>query len=242
MNINLGGLKQDYSYLFSGMNGTKNNGNLFSSINLSDYNSIKTGSYGKLLKAYYKKEDTDTSNDTATKKPSVGKVEESSAKELKEVQIEANALRDSAGALMQKGSKSVFRNEDMDKVYSAVSDFVNDFNAVVEKGVKSDSKAIIRGAEGLVTLAKDYEEELNQMGITVDKNSKLTLDKNTFMNADISKVKNLFNGQNSFSYLTSMRAVSIGNTAYSESNKSSLYTGEGNYSNLTTGDLFNSII
>ena len=243
MNINLSGLKQDYSFLFSSMNGSKNNStNLFTSVNLSDYNSIKTGTYGKLLKAYYKKDDIEDTKDTTSKKPTTNKVNEPAAKELKEIQTEANGLRDSATALMQRGSKSVFKDEDMKKVYSAVSDFVNDYNSVIEKGAESDSKAIVRGAEGLVSLAGDYEKELNQMGITIDKNDKLSIDKDTFMKADINKVKDLFNGQNSFSYLTSVRAVSIGNTAYSESNKSNLYTGDGNYSTLTTGDLFNSII
>lgn len=240
--MNINGLKQDYSFLFSGLNGAKNSNNLFASINLSDYNSIKTGTYGKLLKEYYKKEDVDT-KDTTSKKDSVSKVENSSAKELKEVQTEANELRDSAAALMQKGGKSVFKDEDMKKVYSAVSDFVEDFNSVVKKGEDSGSKALIRGAEGLMKLAGDYEDELNKMGITIDtKDNKLSIDKDTFMKADVDKVKELFNGQNSFAYLTSLRAVSMGNTAYSESNQSSLYNGNGNYSVPSTGDLFNSII
>ena len=49
--------KNDYSYLFNSMNTSGSNSgsgsNLFNAINLSDYSSIKTGAYGKLLKAYY---------------------------------------------------------------------------------------------------------------------------------------------------------------------------------------------
>ena len=78
MNINFGGLKQDYSFLFSGLNSSRNSSNnLLTSINLSDYNSIKTGTYGKLLKAYYKKDDVDT-KDTSSKKnnTTVNKVDE----------------------------------------------------------------------------------------------------------------------------------------------------------------------
>lgn len=246
MNINLSGLKQDYSFLFSGLNSSRNSSNLLSSINLSDYNSIKTGTYGKLLKAYYKQDDSEvkdsTSKNDKTEKNDKTKTESTTAKELKEVQTEANELRDSAAALMQKGSKSVFKDEDMDKIYKAVSDFVDDFNTVVEKGENSGSKTLIRGAEGLVDLAGDYEKELNQMGITFDKDNKLSIDKDTFMKTDVSKVKELFNGQNSLAYLTSLRAVSMANTANSESNKSSLYTGDGSYSALSTSDLFNSII
>lgn len=239
--MNINGLKQDYSFLFSGLNNSASSNNLLSSINLSDYNSIKTGTYGKLLKAYYKQDEADV-KDTSSKKDKTNKTESTTAKELKEVQTEANELRDSATALMQRGSKSVFKDEDMDKVYKAVSGFVDDFNTVVEKGEKTGSKALIRGAEGLVDLAGDYERELNQMGITFDKDNKLSIDKDTFMKTDVSKVKELFNGQNSLAYLTSLRAVSMANTANSESNKSSLYIGDGSYSKLSTSDLFNSII
>ena len=141
MNINFSGLKQDYSFLFSSMSSSKSgSNNLFTSINLADYNSIKTGTYGKLLKAYYKKEDTD-STDTTSKKTSATTTEVSYAKELKEVQTDANALRDSASALMQRGSKSVFKDEDMKKVYTAVSDFVKDYNTLMESGTDSSSKA-----------------------------------------------------------------------------------------------------
>lgn len=239
--MNIGGLKQDYSFLFSGLNGRDNSSNLLASINLSDYNSIKTGVYGKMLKEYYKKDDTDT-KDTTSKNDSTGKVDSTSSKQLKEVQTQANELRDSATALMQKGSKSVFKDDDMSKVYSAVSDFVKDYNSVIEKGQESGSKSLIRNAEGLVDLAGDYEEELKKMGITIGKDNTLSIDKDTFMKTDIENVKNLFNGQNSFAYLASLRAVSMGNTAYSESNQSSLYTGNGTYATLSTDDLFNSII
>ena len=194
------------------------------------------------LKEYYKKDDVDT-KDTISKKDSVSKTESSYAKELKEIQTETNELRDSASALVQKGGKSVFKDGDMKKIYSAVSEFVEDFNSVVEKGEDSGSKALIRGSEGLMKLVGDYKDELNEMGITIDKkDNKLSIDKDTFMKADVNKVKELFNGQNSFAYLTSLRAVSIGNTAYSESNQSSLYTGNGNYTVPSTGDFFSSII
>ena len=47
--INVRNLKPDYSYLFQSMTG----GNSASLNFLSDYASIKNGSYGKLMKAYY---------------------------------------------------------------------------------------------------------------------------------------------------------------------------------------------
>lgn len=243
MNINLSGLKQDYSYLFSSMNSnsSKSSSNLLSSINLSDYNSIKSGAYGKLLKAYYKKTDTDTTDATA-KKEDKTKTETDLSKELKEIQTDADELKSSAAALMQRGSKSVFATGDTEKIYSAVSDFVDDYNALIEKGEDSTSSSVANGVNGMTRLVRDYEDSLKEIGITINKDNKLEINKDTFTNGDMKKAENLFQGNSSLSYLVSMRAVSIANTAYSESNKSSLYSGNGSYQSISTGDLFSSII
>ena len=45
--------RNDYSYLFNSMNSKAANSNGMYGINLSDYSSIKSGGYGKLMKAYY---------------------------------------------------------------------------------------------------------------------------------------------------------------------------------------------
>lgn len=242
MNINLSGLKQDYSFLFSSMNSSaKSSNNLLTSINLSDYNSIKSGTYGKLLKAYYKKESSDTSNSTSKKEDTV-KTDTKVSKELKEIQTQANTVRDSAAELMQKGSKSVFASDDMEKIYSAVANFADDYNALVKSGMDSSSDSVIKSTEGMIRLVKGYEDSLKEMGITIDKDYGLSIDKDTFVNTDKDKVQNLFNGNRSLSYLVSMRAVSIANTAYSESNRTNLYTNKGGYTAPSAGDLFSSII
>ena len=240
MGINLN-VKQDYSFLFSNLNGSNNSNNIFNSINLSDYNSIKTGTYGKLLKEYYKKVDTEET-DSTSKKNTVNKPDSEAIKELKQIQTDANALRDAAGKLMQRGSSSALGSDDMNKAYVAVKDFADKYNTLMEEGSESDSKSIKRTAEGMVDLMKDYEESLNEIGITIDKDNKLVVDKDTFMKSSMDNVQDLFRGSNSLSYLTSMRAVSISNTAYSESNQSNLYTGNGSYTAPNTGDMFNSVI
>ena len=240
MGINLN-LKQDYSFLFSNLNGKNNSNNIFNSINLSDYNSIKSGTYGKLLKEYYKKADTSETESTS-KKNSTNKMDSEAVKELKQIQTDADALRDSATKLMQRGSSSVLGSDNMEKAYAAVKEFADNYNTLMKEGSESDSKSIKRTAEGMVDLMKDYEKSLNEIGITIDKDNKLVVDKETFLKSSMDKVQDLFRGNNSLSYLTSMRAVTISNTANSESNKSNLYTGDGNYTSLTTGDLFNSIV
>ena len=240
MGINLN-VKQDYSFLFSNVNGSNNSNNIFNSINLSDYNSIKSGTYGKLLKEYYKKADTDEI-DSTSKKNTVNKSDSEAIKELKQIQTDGNALRDAASKLMQRGSSSALGSDDMNKAYAAVKDFADKYNTLMEEGSESDSKSIKRTAEGMVDLMKDYKESLNEIGITIDKDNKLVVDKDAFMKSSMDKVQDLFRGNNSLSYLTSMRAITISNTAYSERNKSNLYTGNGSYTAPSTGDMFNSII
>ena len=237
--------KQDYSILFSSLNSSSSkSSNSLYGINFADYASIKNGSYGKLLKAYYKQNSTSDSTSSATTVSSLSKtsVDATVKKELNDIQTYSNEVRDSAAALMEKGSKSVFKNEDMDKVYEAVSALTEDYNTLMEKGQASSSSSVTKSADSMAYMVKGYEDSLNEIGITIGKDNQLSIDKDTFMNADVDKVKSLFNGNSSLSYLISSKETAIGNTAYSESNKSTLYTANGTYSNLSTGDLLNGIV
>lgn len=247
MNVNFGGIKQNYSFLFSNNNKNSNtNDNLFNSINLSDYNSIKSGSYGKLLKEYYKKGDIEIP--VNSDKSSVNKIEDTEKKALKEIEKESKELKNSSNKLMQKGKDSVFSEEAEkdtkyeEKLYTAVNNFVEDFNSVVEKSKESGNKVIKRTAEGLTTLAKDYEKELKEIGITFDKNNKLTIDKDTFSKADTDKVKDTFNGDKSFSYLTSVRAMTISSEANREGSKLNFYNNTGNQYSYNNNNFLNMII
>ena len=68
MSIRITG-RTDYSALFSSLNGGKSTGIGGGSYSLADYASIKNGSYGKLMKAYYGKNKTALSDAaSATKK------------------------------------------------------------------------------------------------------------------------------------------------------------------------------
>ena len=85
------------STLFSGMNSS---GSSFSGL-LGEYNQIKNGTYGKLLKAYYKKYNADGSTKSDTTDKITNKVKTSSdtvdtAKELETVKDSATALQDAA--------------------------------------------------------------------------------------------------------------------------------------------------
>ena len=99
------------STLFSGMNSSRST---FSGL-LGEYNQIKNGTYGKLLKAYYKKYNADGSTKGDTTDKITDKVKKSSdtvdtAKELNTVKDSATALQNAAMKLaaVKSGSSSLY--------------------------------------------------------------------------------------------------------------------------------------
>lgn len=210
-------IKQDYSYLFSSFNNSNNNNNSFYGINLSDYASIKNGSYGKALKAYYKEQNSDDKNNvTNNNSESTNKTESSEnivvKQEILDIQKHNDELQSSANKLLQKGTSSLFKAEykdaDKEALYKAVSDFVSDFNTLSEKGSFSSFGSIARMSQRMEDTASDYKKALEGIGISLDK-GKLSINKDSFMKADMEQVKELFNDRDSFGHFVSQRTESI---------------------------------
>ena len=125
-------------YLFGGAQ-TPATGGGFS---LSDYASIKNGSYGKLVKAYYAKQDAD--------KMSSGK---DSVQKSTLMKTGADALKKSADALSnaslwekkkitkkdeKTGEETEVEDYDWEAITKAVKSFVEDYNDVIEKSGESN--------------------------------------------------------------------------------------------------------
>lgn len=245
--------RQDYSYLFQSM--TTSRGNSLGNLNfLSDYASIKNGSYGKLMKAYYAKDAADkvasTGKDTETKKKSISTAADS-AKTLSEIEKAADAMKESADSLLVKGSKSVFRKKnekatvseeyDTDAIYKAVSGFVTDYNDLLSKTSAASSKNLQSKADMLAAVTSANAKLLSRVGITVNSDSSLSLDEEVFKKSDMGTVKNLFGTTGAYGYKVSAQASMIDYTAAKESTRSNTYTANGTYSNVySAGNILNS--
>jgi len=235
--------KTDYSYLFSSLNtSSKNNvgGNSF----LIDYAMIKNGSYGKLMKAYYAESASDEVKSVANN----SKVNSSSAtssddtKTIAKVKSATDELKESADKLLEKGPKSVFAQDDMEKVYSAVNDFVKDYNAVLDTMDDVNSTSILSRARNMVQNTEATADLLNKVGITVNEDNSLSVDKEAFMKADMGSVKNLFNTTGAFAYRTSASSSLMNYAAEQEADKAATYTNSGSYGNTySAGSLFDSL-
>lgn len=230
----------DAGYDFSAlMGGTVNSsGNL-----LSDYASIKNGSYGKLLKAYYARQDAENAS-----------VSGESRQKLSLMRSSADSLKKSADALNnsslwekkkikkkdeETGEETETEDYDWDSFTKAVKSFIEDYNAVVEQAGDSDTKSILRNAVWMTGITDSNEKLLSEVGITIGKGNKLELDEDSLKEANVITLKSLFTGTGSFADQISQKANSLSNAAANAAAriKGTTYTKNGSYSD-TLSKLF----
>jgi hypothetical protein len=239
------------SYNFNNYSTSSSNSSDTTSSILRDYASIRNGSYKKLLKAYYEKADTGSTNSSTS-------TSADSTKTISKIQSAATNLVNAADTLTAKGSKSIFKEKeitttdasgnkttttgyDKDAIYKATSDFISDYNTMVDEGAKAESTAILKPTLSMTRLGTTNENLLKEVGITVGSNNKLSINEDTFKKADMNSIKTLFNGSNSFAADVSAKASKIKSAAVMESLKSNTYTDAANYSDTySMGNIYNS--
>jgi len=224
---------------------------------LSDYASIKNGSYGKLMNAYYGPDKSRVSGVVNNSNSSIS-TSKDSAQQLKNIQSDADALKKSTDKLIETGAKSLFNTQDVtvtdangvkstnrefktDDIYKAVSTFVNDYNNLLTKGSDSNSSSVLGKVNSLNGITNANKNMLDKVGITVGSDGRLSIDEETFKKADMTTAQSLFNGTGSYAYRVSAQASWIDFAATNEANRANTYTASGNFNNnFNTGNLFGS--
>ncbi len=248
----------DYSALFGG--GAPYIDNSMGGINVSDYAMIKNGSYGKLMKSYYAKQDADKLSQYGD-----------SSQSLTLMRSKADSLQKSAEALgdaslyerkkftrkdEETGEEIEVEDYDWDAITKAVKTFVDDYNAVVEQAGKSDTKNVLRDASRMTGITGSVSKLLSKIGITIGSGNKLefdeealkkktTLGKSSVEMDNIPTLKTLFSGYGSFADKIAQKAQGISRAAANAAAKAgsagSIYTRKGSYSD-TLSELFSSTI
>lgn len=233
--------KTDYSYLFSSLGTSASNA--ASSNWLADYYAIKNGSYMKLMKAYYAKDSSDEVKSVA-KNTTVNRSSALSSDDtqtLAKVQSTTDALKETADKLIDTEKDSVFAGENMDTIYSAVKNFVSDYNSVISAGDSASSTSITNRVRNMTNITDINSKSLAKVGITVNSDKTLSIDEDAFKSADLDTVKNLFHERGSYGYNMSAQASYINFAADQEANKANTYTYTGAYgSSYSSGNIFNS--
>lgn len=237
--------KTDYTYLFSNLStfGSSRSSSAANLSFLSDYASIKNGSYAKLMKAYYGKNTSKEVSSLANKtNQTTSSTSSDTAKTLAKVQTATDSLKESADALLETGKKSVFQEDKVtDAAYDAVSKFVSDYNAALSASKDVNSTSILNKTASMIKATSSNDDLLKKVGISIGTDNTLSIDKDTFMEADLTTVKSLFNGTGSYAYRVSAQASLINFAADNEALKANTYNFNGTYSNnYSTGSIFNS--
>ncbi len=211
ISINVGG-NQDYSYLLQSLSSSSSGA---ANLNfLSDYASIKNGSYGKLMKSYYGT-GLDAGKTTSGKKYSSNNVvdrileEKKNPKVSKEAQ-EANAnlttgltsLKTSVSALQNSKTYTDTENGQSaaDKVVSAMKDYVSNYNDVVNAAKGSTLTRKTAYVENMMSSTAANADKLSEIGVTINSDGTLELNAGKLKEAGISKVQELFSPDNIMSY------------------------------------------
>lgn len=242
------------SILFSSFNNSKTGSGTSDllGINYSDYATIRSGSYYKLMKAYYSTDASQEVSSIASNKVNTS-TSKDDTKTIAAIEETSDDLKASADALLERGTKSLFKTErvtdekgnvseqyDTDKIYKAVSKFADEYNSLVDKASESNTANISSAAERLVKMTGYNEKMLEKVGITVDEDNHLKIDEKAFKAADMSKVKSLFNERGGYGYQVSAQASMINYYAENEASKSNTYTNSGTYTyNYNSGTLYN---
>lgn len=219
----------DFGSFFGG-NSSNNNTGL--SGMLSDYSSIKNGSYGKLMKAYYK---SDASKTDEEKAAAVNPDKE--LKNYKTTKEDSTSLIKALDELQKKGDDSLFKQTvkknddgtetkeyDVDAIYSAVKKFADSYNDLIKSAGASDSTSVLVPASSMTGLTAKTMSTLGSVGISVGKDNSLSIDEDYFKkSANMTTVKSLFNSIGGYGYEVSAQGSQIRRASQSALNSKGTY-------------------
>ncbi|MGN0437469.1 MAG: flagellar filament capping protein FliD [Lachnospiraceae bacterium] len=235
--------------MFSSLSGNQtmnNNTTSYQGLSLGDYAAIKNGSYGKLVKAYYKNQSEAETGNTGNKTDF--------KQNLTATKANAESLKKASDALMNAdlwkkksisskdettGETKTTNDYDWESITKAVKSFADSYNSVLTKTADSTNKNVLRNGVSMVqTTNRTVANMLGKVGITIGEDNKLSVDEEKLKKADISDLKTLFSGQGSFADQIATKASAI---ARATQNSSGIYTRNATYANQVNNLIAGSI-
>ena len=183
------GLQDTYSALLGGT-GSSTSG---TSTLLTDYASIKNGSYGKMMKAYYAKtsEEEGTASKSSSKDKETDGATASAARKMYETASGMNSLD--------------YSEENLDGLYDSVSAFVKDYNTMIKNASNSKIDSVKAQADAINDMTYSNYKLLARVGITMNSDRTLSIDEDTFKKVNsktgatnVPTLKTLFQGYGSY--------------------------------------------
>lgn len=152
---------------------------------------------------------------------------------------------DSAKKVTTTGKGSLFADKnkyDKDAIYKAVSSFIDEYNDTVGAMGSVSNTSVKNAGNSMTRMTGIMSNSLAKVGITIGADGKMSIDEETFENADVSRVKSLFNGSSSYAGAISSYASRIASQASNQMSRvnGSLYGSNGSfYNGYSSGSLYN---
>lgn len=203
---------------------------LSSSGSLGDYSLIQSGAYKKLLNAYYTKKanDGDTAADKAEKV------------NLSTANSDANGLNTTVNKLMGID----ITEENRESLKASMKEVVEKYNSLIDSASEVDNTSVLRQALWMTQGTSALTKSLTDIGVTVGEGNKLVLDEEKFDKADLSYMKTLFKGKDSFMGKLASRTnliASAAKKAVTGSNSASTYTNTADYTKNSSGHIMDEL-
>ena len=204
MGIGLNGFNSGMTDIYSSLLGGSSSDASGASTLLTDYASIKNGSYGKMMKAYYAKtaEAEAAESGSSSKTSKADGASASAARKFYESATAMNSLDYSEG--------------NMDELYEKVSEYIKNYNALITTASKSENASVKAQADALNDYTYQNYKLFAKLGITMNSDRTLSIDEDTFKKVNektgatnIPTMKTLFQGINSFADKSADRASKI---------------------------------
>ena len=145
----------------------------------------------------------------------------------------ADRLEQYADALNATGNKSLFeeakKSGDPTEVYGEVEKMVSAYNDLLGR-MRTDMSTMGRFYyESLKAVTADHKDELSALGITMDKNGKLSIDKEKLKSADLSRLESVFGAEGTLTSRLNLIAGKVADSAEASlKSASSQYNAAGN--------------
>lgn len=229
-----------YNYFAGLFHSSGNNGTGLNTIynNLGDYNTIKRGTYKKLLTAYYDKSaKTDTSKKTGKDTTKI----ETDTQKYATTQKYADKLGKAAEKLVDRKNADVFQKGKEDELVSATKEFVSSYNSLLENAAASKATRVSDLANRMESNTRAYSKSLEKIGIKIEDDNTLTVDSEKLKSADRAQVKKILGSSSSFVGDTMRLSAQIGAAATTAEKRSSMYDSAGAYSSNRLNSYFDSL-
>lgn len=211
-----------------------------------------TASYGNTISS----KASIISNTAASKLEKLGKATISKNNSYVSSLVENNAKTEETGNVYStiKSSASKVRDDikalrdektyqNSTSIYTALNSFVKDYNKLFKAGVSEDAQAANSAALKLTTSTGGNYRNLEKIGISVDEDGILSIDKSKVNNANVEDIKALFADDNSsYGHQIDAKAQALESIAANKLADTSIYSSNGSFASTNYNNIFTSMV